>query len=223
MARTWSFAALLGALVMVGPFSIDLYLPAFAAIGGAFAVPQVAVQATLSTYLFAYAFMMLWHGALSDAFGRRIVVLTSLSVYAVATLGCAIAGNIESLWLARALQGLSAGAGLVVGRAIVRETDAKTNAPKRTHLIKRITQRKVVRTMKDMTETETTLTLELHDAQAAQVQLGKHHKLWTDRIEEKAEVEIKNINDITERLAGRIASLATRIGTPTIAGGDSTK
>lgn len=109
------------------------------------------------------------------------------------------------------------------GEVSIRLTDAQTNAPKRTHLIKRITQRKVVRTIKDMTETETTLTLELHDAQAAQVQLGKHHKLWTDRIEEKAEVEIKNVNDITERLAGRIASLATRIGTPTLTGGDSTK
>ncbi|GMU70574.1 MAG: multidrug effflux MFS transporter [Burkholderiales bacterium] len=119
--RTWSFAALLGALVMLGPFSIDLYLPAFATIGAAFDVPQVAVQATLSTYLFAYAFMMLWHGALSDALGRRAVVLGSLVVYAVATLGCAIAGNIESLWLARALQGLSAGAGLVIGRAIIRD------------------------------------------------------------------------------------------------------
>lgn len=109
------------------------------------------------------------------------------------------------------------------GEVSVRLTDPKTKAPKRTHLIKRITQRKVVRTVKDMTETEITLTLELHDAQAAQVQLGKHHKLWTDRIEEKVEVEIKNVNDITERLASRIASLATRIGAPTITGGDSTK
>ena len=65
--------------------------------------------------------MMLWHGALSDALGRRPVVLASLVVYAFATLGCAIAGNIESLWLFRVLQGLSAGAGLVVGRAIVRD------------------------------------------------------------------------------------------------------
>lgn len=69
------------------------------------------------------------------------------------------------------------------GEVSVRLTDAKTKAPKRTHLIKRITQRKVVRTVKDMTETETTLTLELHDAQAAQVQLGKHHKLWAERTE----------------------------------------
>ena len=109
------------------------------------------------------------------------------------------------------------------GEVSVRLTDAKTKAPKRTHLIKRITQRKVVRTIKDMTETEISLTLELHDAQAAQVQLGKHHKLWTDRIEEKAEVEIKNVHDIAERLASRIAGLATRIGAPTITGGDSTK
>ena len=119
--RSWGLAALLATLVMLGPFSIDLYLPAFGAIGGEFGVPPVALQATLSAYLFAYAFMMLWHGALSDALGRRPVVLAGLVVYAVATLGCAIAGNIESLLLVRALQGLSAGAGLVVGRAIIRD------------------------------------------------------------------------------------------------------
>jgi DHA1 family bicyclomycin/chloramphenicol resistance-like MFS transporter len=120
--RTWALAALLASLVMLGPFSIDMYLPAFPAIGREFAVLPVAVQATLSAYLFAYAFMMLWHGALSDALGRRSVVLASLVVYAVATLGCAIAGNIQSLWLARTLQGLSAGAGMVVGRAIIRDS-----------------------------------------------------------------------------------------------------
>jgi DHA1 family bicyclomycin/chloramphenicol resistance-like MFS transporter len=120
--RTWALASLLAALVMLGPFSIDMYLPAFPAIGAEFRVQPVAVQATLSAYLFAYAFMMLWHGALSDALGRRPVVLASLVVYAVATLGCAIAGNIQSLWLARALQGLSAGAGMVVGRAIIRDS-----------------------------------------------------------------------------------------------------
>jgi len=122
LKRTWALAALLASLVMLGPFSIDLYLPAFGAIGRELAVPQVAVQATLSAYLFAYAFMMLWHGALSDALGRRPVVIAGLVVYAVATLLCAIAGNIQSLWLARALQGLSAGTGLVVGRAIIRDS-----------------------------------------------------------------------------------------------------
>src|SRR6266581_4774192 len=106
---------------MLGPFSIDVYLPAFHEIGRDFDVAPLAVQQTLSSYLFAYAFMMLWHGALSDALGRRPVVMVGLGVYALATLGCAIAGNIETLWLFRALQGVCAGTGLVVGRAIIRD------------------------------------------------------------------------------------------------------
>jgi MFS transporter, DHA1 family, multidrug resistance protein len=120
--RTWSFAALLASLSMLAPFAIDSYLPAFPAIGQEFGVPPIAVQQTLSAYLLSYAFMMLWHGALSDALGRRPIVLGGLFVYAFATLGCAISGNIESLWLFRILQGLSAGSGLVVGRAIVRDS-----------------------------------------------------------------------------------------------------
>jgi MFS transporter, DHA1 family, multidrug resistance protein len=119
--RTWSFAALLASLSMLAPFAIDAYLPAFHAIGQEFSAAPLAVQQTLSAYLMAYAFMMLWHGALSDALGRRPIVLAGLVVYAIATLGCAISGNIESLWLFRILQGLSAGTGLVVGRAIVRD------------------------------------------------------------------------------------------------------
>jgi DHA1 family bicyclomycin/chloramphenicol resistance-like MFS transporter len=119
--RTWSLAMMLAALAMLGPFSVDAYLPAFHAIGEEFGVPQLAVQQTLSVYLFTYAIMMLWHGAVADALGRRPVVLAGLVLYAVTTLGCAIAGNIESLWLFRALQGVCAGAGLVVGRAVIRD------------------------------------------------------------------------------------------------------
>jgi DHA1 family bicyclomycin/chloramphenicol resistance-like MFS transporter len=121
LRRSWSLAALLAALSMLGPFSVDTYLPAFPAIGSALGASPLELQQTLSTYLFAFAFMMLWHGALSDALGRRPIVIAGLVVYAVATLGCAIAGNIESLWLFRALQGLSAGAGVVIGRAIIRD------------------------------------------------------------------------------------------------------
>ena len=119
--RSWALAALLAALAMLGPFAIDMYLPAFGAIADEFAASPIAIQQTLSAYLFAYAFMMLWHGALSDALGRRPVILGGLAVYGIASLGCAIAGNIESLWLCRTLQGLSAGSGLVVGRAIIRD------------------------------------------------------------------------------------------------------
>lgn len=106
---------------MLGPFSIDMYLPSFDAIRDDLATTPLAVQQTLSAYLFAYAFMMLWHGALSDALGRRPIVLAGLGVFAFASLGCAIAGNIHSLWLFRIVQGLSAGAGLVVGRAVIRD------------------------------------------------------------------------------------------------------
>src|SRR6266536_5906215 len=120
-ARSWSFAALIASLSMLGPFSIDMYLPALPSIGAALDAPPIAVQQTLSTFLFAYAFMMLWHGALSDALGRRPIVIVGLAVYGVATLGCAIAGNIQTLWLFRTLQGTTAGSGLVVGRAIIRD------------------------------------------------------------------------------------------------------
>jgi DHA1 family bicyclomycin/chloramphenicol resistance-like MFS transporter len=134
--RTWSLAALIAAMAMLGPFSIDLYLPAFPAIGEALNAPPLAVQQTLSAYLFAYAAMMLWHGALSDALGRRPVAIAGLAVYAVATLGCAIAGNVESLWLFRAMQGLSAGAGMVVGRAVIRD---RFHGPEAQRLMSQIT------------------------------------------------------------------------------------
>lgn len=119
--RSWKLAGLIASLAMIGPFSIDLFLPAFPAIASEFGASAIAMQQTLSVYLFAYAFMMLWHGALSDALGRRPIILGGLAIYAFATLGCAIAGNIETLWLFRAAQGISAGTGLVVGRAIIRD------------------------------------------------------------------------------------------------------
>ncbi|MFO1414044.1 MAG: multidrug effflux MFS transporter [Burkholderiales bacterium] len=119
--RSWRLAALLASLSMLGPFAVDMYLPAFPAIAADLRTGPIGMQQTLSVYMFAYAFMMLWHGALSDALGRRLIILGGLVVFALGTLGCAIAGNIESLWLSRALQGLSAGSGLVVGRAIIRD------------------------------------------------------------------------------------------------------
>jgi DHA1 family bicyclomycin/chloramphenicol resistance-like MFS transporter len=117
----WRLAALLATLTMIGPFAIDGYLPAFPTMRAEFGVAPIAIQQTLSAYLLAFAFMLLWHGALADAFGRRAVVLVAMTIFAIATLACAIAGNIESLWLARALQGLCAGAPMVAGRAIIRD------------------------------------------------------------------------------------------------------
>lgn len=112
---------MLAALAMLGPFSVDAYLPAFPAIAGSLDASAIEVQQTLTAYMAAFAVMILWHGALSDAFGRRSIVLISLAVYAVASVGCASVHSIEYLWIFRMLQGVSAGAGIVIGRAIVRD------------------------------------------------------------------------------------------------------
>jgi len=117
----WALAALLAALATLGPFSIDTYLPSFPAMGTALAASPAGIQQTLSGYLGGYALMMLFHGALSDAFGRRPVILVSLFVYLVASLACALATTLPQLVLWRVVQGLSAGAGMVVGRAMIRD------------------------------------------------------------------------------------------------------
>jgi DHA1 family bicyclomycin/chloramphenicol resistance-like MFS transporter len=112
---------LLAALATLGPFSIDTYLPSFHAIGESLQASPLEVQQTLTAYLLAFAIMALWHGALSDAFGRRRVILISLGLFGLASAGCVLATRIEHLWVLRALQGMSAGAGVVISRAIVRD------------------------------------------------------------------------------------------------------
>ncbi|MDI4635274.1 multidrug effflux MFS transporter [Pelomonas sp. V22] len=120
-APRWALAVLLACLGMVGPFSIDTYLPAFAGIARALDATPVQMQQTLSSYLFGFAVMNLFHGALSDSFGRRPVVLWGMVVFTIASLGCALATSIGQLVFWRTVQGMSAGAGIVVSRAIIRD------------------------------------------------------------------------------------------------------
>lgn len=112
---------LLGALAAMAPFTIDAYLPSFRDIGRVFNAPPLMVQQTMTAYLVPFAAMTLWQGALSDAFGRRRVTLVMVALFALASLGCMMAWSIEALIAFRALQGVSAGAGMVIGRAIVRD------------------------------------------------------------------------------------------------------
>lgn len=114
-------ALLLAALSAMGPFAIDTYLPAFPAMAADLGTSDLAVQQTLTAYLMPFAFMMFWHGPLSDAIGRRRVLIAGLGGFALASVVCALAPSIEWLWLGRALQGLVAGAGMVVARAVVRD------------------------------------------------------------------------------------------------------
>jgi DHA1 family bicyclomycin/chloramphenicol resistance-like MFS transporter len=120
-AQQWALAVLLACLGMLGPFSIDTYLPAFTGIAQAIGATPVEMQQTLSAYLFGFAVMNLFHGALSDSFGRRPVVLTGLVVFTLASAGCALSEHIGALVLFRALQGMSAGAGIVISRAVIRD------------------------------------------------------------------------------------------------------
>jgi len=117
-----ALATILAALAMIGPFTIDTYLPSFPHIGAEFSATPAQLQQTLSLYLFTLAFMTLFHGTLSDSFGRRPVILVSLTVYAFASIGCALSASLPQLLLWRAIQGLSAGAGIIVGRAIIRDS-----------------------------------------------------------------------------------------------------
>jgi DHA1 family bicyclomycin/chloramphenicol resistance-like MFS transporter len=124
----WALALLLACLGMLGPFSIDTYLPAFAGIAQAVGATPVQMQQTLSSYLLGFAVMNLFHGALSDSLGRRPVVLAGVAVFTVASVGCAMSQTIGQLVFWRAVQGMSAGAGMVVSRAIIRDMFAPADA-----------------------------------------------------------------------------------------------
>ncbi len=129
---TW----LLGSYTMLGPFSISTYMPFFPALMASMGAGQAEIQQTLSVYMFAFGFMMLLHGPLSDALGRRAVVLIGLSVYAAASIGGALSTSLVLLMLFRTLQGLSVGAGSVVGRAVIRDRLEGAEAQK---LLSRVT------------------------------------------------------------------------------------
>ena len=129
-APQWAFAVLLALLGMLGPFSIDTYLPAFSGIAQSLDASAVQMQQTLSAYLFGFAFMSLFHGAISDSFGRRPVVLWGLTVFTLASVGCALSQSIGQLIFFRAVQGLSTGAGIVVSRAVIRDMFPPSQAQK---------------------------------------------------------------------------------------------
>jgi len=120
-APRWALAALLALLGMLGPFSIDTYIPAFSGIAAAIDATPIQMQQTLSAYLFGFAFMNLFHGAFADSFGRRPVVLVGIAMFTLASAGCALSQNIGHLVFFRGLQGLSTGAGIVVSRAVIRD------------------------------------------------------------------------------------------------------
>lgn len=120
-ASIWTLLVVLAALSMLGPFSIDTPFPAFTRLGREFAVSTDEMQLVVTAYMLAFALMSPFHGPISDAVGRRPVMLVGLGVYALASVGCALSTSLPMLLGFRVLQGLSAGGGVIVSRAVIRD------------------------------------------------------------------------------------------------------
>ena len=119
---TQHFLTLVAALLsMVGPFTIDSYLPSFPDIERDFGVDRALLSQSLSAYLAAFAVSTLAWGPLSDRFGRRRVIRFSLLLFLAASIGCALSPSIDAFLLLRVLQGVAASGGFIAARAMIRD------------------------------------------------------------------------------------------------------
>jgi MFS transporter, DHA1 family, multidrug resistance protein len=125
-----ALVAILGSLAMMGPLTIDMYLPALPAVVSEFQTTESYVQLSLTFYLVGLVLGNLLAGPISDVKGRRAPMLLGLAVYAVCSLLCAFSPNIWWLIGLRALQGFSGAAGMVVSRAVVRDLFSGTEMTK---------------------------------------------------------------------------------------------
>jgi len=110
---------ILGALSAFGPLAIDFYLPGFPAMALAFGTDEKHVQATLAAYFLGLSIGQLIYGPVADRFGRRVPLLVGVSLFTLASLGCAFAPSLDALIVARFIQALGGCAGMVLSRAIV--------------------------------------------------------------------------------------------------------
>ncbi|RZL17569.1 MAG: Bcr/CflA family efflux MFS transporter [Pedobacter sp.] len=112
---------LLGVLSALGPFSIDMYLPAFPSIAKGLDTTTDAVQLSLAAYFIGISAGQLFYGPITDRFGRKKPLYVGMIIYIIAALGCAVAATIDQLIFFRLLQALGGCAGMVVSRAVVRD------------------------------------------------------------------------------------------------------
>jgi DHA1 family bicyclomycin/chloramphenicol resistance-like MFS transporter len=113
---------LLATLTALGQFATNIYLPSMPAIAVALAAPMSQVQLTLTVFYVVFALSQLGYGPLSDRFGRRPILVAGTAVYVLGSLVGTLAPDLATLMFARVLQALGAGASIVVGRAIVRDS-----------------------------------------------------------------------------------------------------
>lgn len=133
-----TLALTLAAMSVFGPFSIDTPFPAFKSMAAQLAVSDAAMQQLVSTYLLSFALMSIFHGPISDAVGRKPVVIAGASVYALASIGCAVSPSFGMLLVFRALQGMSAGAGMIIGRAVIQDLFTGAEAQRQMSMVSMI-------------------------------------------------------------------------------------
>lgn len=114
-------AIVLGLISAIGPFAIDMYLPALPSIGKDLAAETGVVQLSLLSFFISFAISQLLYGPLSDIWGRKAPLYLGIGLFTVASVGCALATDIETLIAFRFLQGIGGAAGMVIPRAVVRD------------------------------------------------------------------------------------------------------
>jgi DHA1 family bicyclomycin/chloramphenicol resistance-like MFS transporter len=115
----WLFLITLAGLGMFGPFAIDAVFPAFARMESEWQVGEIALQQSVSVYLLSFAAMSLFHGPFSDALGRKPVIIVGVIGFGLASVGGALAPSLPVMLVCRGLQGVCAGAGQIVSRAMI--------------------------------------------------------------------------------------------------------
>jgi len=115
-------------LSMLGPFSIDTYLPSFPAIEVEFGISRALLSQSLGFYLLAFAVSTLVWGPVADRFGRRPVIVVSMALYTLGSIGCALAESVEVFLLLRIAQGLAASGGFIASRAMIRDAHDAASA-----------------------------------------------------------------------------------------------
>ncbi|MEY8876345.1 MAG: multidrug effflux MFS transporter [Leptothrix sp. (in: b-proteobacteria)] len=128
-------ALILGLLSAIGPFAIDMYLPALPDIGRALQTDAQRVQLSLTVFFLALGVCQLVYGPLSDLYGRKPPLYGGLALFVLGSIGCALAPDIETLIAFRFIEGVGACAGMVVPRAIVRDLHTGAEATKLTSLL----------------------------------------------------------------------------------------
>lgn len=120
----------IGLVTAVGPISTDMYLPGFPAIAAEFGASQNLVQYTVTAFLAGMAIGQTLYGPLSDRVGRKLPLCIGTAIYVAASIGCGLAHNIDQLIAWRFLQGVGGCAGVVIGRAMVRDRFGATESAK---------------------------------------------------------------------------------------------